>query len=213
MLKSVISIGLLATATAQSTGAISSEQCARSDNNGDGYVGVDDVLGVLSYFKLDCDGARVELAGATGSDMCADRADVMVATAFCASAGSPPEATEQLCNDMTADEATILNICTVEGVAGTGRLLCNNLGYSADTCDQVAAIADAAFGVGGDVYNGFQAALPGGVSVEVALQAAGKDIAAIGLGCALASYVAPGATAPMAQLVCPSVSCHALSSH
>ena len=105
-------------------------------------VNIEDLLAILSAYgqKTKC---RVNGHSEKQEKWCAKQLDIHVATAFCDSMSGqaklkPKKAIETLCNGATKDLKSIKTMCGKVGVKATAKGLCLNMGFTADTCNQVA---------------------------------------------------------------------------
>ena len=80
------------------------------------------------------------------ADTCTARTDIAVALEYCNTAGTPQLSVLGICQAATAQTQAIADLCAVVGVQQTGVILCDGVGYGADTCAAVGAQALAAFG-------------------------------------------------------------------
>jgi hypothetical protein len=74
-----------------------------------------------------------------------DRATCGTGCTYVAPVSKPQRAVVAMCVSVTSDATVLGDICAAVGVGETARILCDDVGYSAGTCDDVSQQAAAAF--------------------------------------------------------------------
>jgi hypothetical protein len=95
-----------------------------------------DINEMFSACNSGCEMSEVQVTHKSGESFlsCQDMTDIAAAEAFCLKAGNPKASVVVICNSVTADAELLGTICAAVGVNEMARILCDDVGYDADTC-------------------------------------------------------------------------------